>query len=92
MSVVAEFEVMRGKIKDAISGALEGKIARHTMMELQETMKANVYSYQASPWAMSKRRGEWGGLADINLMNTSVTDISTGKHSKLELQVEFFQV
>ncbi len=88
MSVAAEYEAMMSRVKSTISDALQGEIADASKQVLQATMLANVYSYQASPWAMRKRRGDWGGLADTYEMASSVTDASTPMHSKFELQIE----
>lgn len=79
---------MMGKAMNAIEDALGGNIAGYAMQTLQEVMKQNVYSYQASPWAMRKRRGDMGGLADISNMNASVSGADQKKHSGLELTVE----
>lgn len=88
MSVVAEYEAMMSRAKSTISEALQGEIADAAKQVLQATMVQNVYSYQASPWAMRKRRGDWGGLADTYEMSAGVTDASTPFHSKFDLQIE----
>lgn len=88
MSVLAEFEGMLTKIGSTIEDTLQGEIADFTKKTLQESMQYSVYTYNASPWAMRSRRGDMGGLADMDLMRAEVIDVSKKLHTAKELQVE----
>ena len=88
MSVVAEFEVMKNRIWNAIDKGLldSGEDAKDV---LQNVIYQNVYTYPASGWALMKRRKSEGGLGDKRNMIASVNDV--GKSGRYhELQVENF--
>lgn len=57
----------------AIDDALEHEVADVAKEVLKEKSYENVYSYAASPWAMSARRYEQGGIADTRNMNAAVS-------------------
>lgn len=88
MSVEAEYAVLKTRIWNAIDKGLldAGEDAKDV---LRQKIYDNVYSYQASPLAMRKRRYDNGGLGDTRNMVASVIDVGkSGRYD--ELQVEDF--
>lgn len=88
MSVTAEFTAMMNRAWDAIDAGLlkAGEAAQDV---LQKVMDENVYSYQASPYAMYKRRKDAGGLKDKGNIIATVIDVGSSGRTH-ELQVEDF--
>lgn len=86
MSVVTEFNEMMSRAWNAIDEALLNGVGESAKDIMQQFIYDNVYSYQASHWAMVKRRYADGGLGDTRNMIASVVE-TDGMH---ELQVENF--
>lgn len=88
MSVTAEFTAMMNRAWNAIDAGLlkAGEAAQDV---LQKVMDENVYSYQASPYAMYKRRKDAGGLKDKGNIIATVIDVGSSGRTH-ELQVEDF--
>lgn len=86
MSVVKEFNQMMTRAWNAIDEALLNGVGESARDVMQQFVYDNVYSYQASWWAMQKRRYADGGLGDKDNMIVSLSE-TNGAH---ELQVENF--
>ena len=72
MSVLQDYLQIRGLLDSAIENALRDRVADGLKEAIQKKAQENVYSYEASPSAISKRRGKNGGLIDESTMLTSV--------------------
>ena len=67
MSLLSEFDSAATKIDVACMAAVEGGIRDALLNKIKEKAEDNVYSYGASAWAMSQRRGTIGseGVMEI---------------------------
>ena len=72
MSVIQDYLQIRSALDAAVGTALQGPVADGLKKAIQEEALENVYSYEASPSAISKRREKNGGLIDESTMLTSV--------------------
>lgn len=72
MSVLQDYLQIRSALDAAVGTALQGPVADGLKKAIQEKAQENVYSYEASPSAISKRREKNGGLIDESTMLTSV--------------------
>ena len=83
MSLIEDFNSEVDKIEAAVRGALNGEIRRLLLHEILQQSQEKVYSYGATPWAMSLRRYEIG---DENNMEVEVGDFYISITNVTQLQ------
>lgn len=69
MSIVSEFDDILARIDAACIAALEGGLRDKLLQKIKEKAEQNVYSYGATPWAMSSRRGMIGDVGNMEIVS-----------------------
>ena len=67
MSIISDYDDIRAKIDAACMAAVEGGLRDGLLAKIKEKAETEVYSYGASGWALSTRRGTIGskGVMEI---------------------------
>lgn len=67
MSLVSEFDSISIKMEVAAMAACEGGLRDGLLQKIQQKAQEKVYSYGASGWAMSSRRGMIGDASNMDV-------------------------
>ncbi len=86
MSVLEDYAKIRGTLNSAIQNGLRDNVADGLKKAIQSEAKDKVYSYQATPSAMNRRRKDNGGLIDDVTMLTSVDGLTLTLENTAEPQ------
>lgn len=67
MSIEADFNELLSKIDEACEAAINGGLRDGLLRKIKQKAEQNVYSYGASGWAMSSRRGMIGDVGNMEI-------------------------
>ena len=67
MSVIADFDNIIANAEAACDAAINGGLRDGLLRKIKEKAEQNVYSYGASGWAMSSRRGMIGDVGNMEI-------------------------
>ena len=64
-TLTVEVAEITDRIRNAVKDALDGEVKAELERRIKEKATTEVYSYAATPWAMSRRRGQIGDESNL---------------------------